>query len=340
MKTIVCTGDSHTWGQGADGLFSSISPPAEAGELRLAGFSYPCYVNLLRDWFNARTGSRAGELSAGELAEQLGLSLSPPFALLEPGTAALRLPGRLVRLQFRCTPESPVVEAEGFPPLTLSDRREDDSLRPIRNLLLRFPDDGVHTIRLTVSGGSTGLFRGEWYAGEGAVVNSGVGSTTTLAYRKHFWKEYLEDLRPAAVILEAHSINDWLNGVPPETSRRQLAEMLRRARELEALAVLLTVSPAAGPQTVDNGLCTRPYAEYAAASRMAAADAGAVLCDANALMQAALAGLTAEEARRYLFDDPWHVNHRGHRIYAAALENILEAAGGIPEPADSTNWRK
>lgn len=92
MKTIVCTGDSHTWGQGADGLFSSISPPAEAGELRLAGFSYPCYVNLLRDWFNARTGSRAGELSAGELAEQLGLPLSPPFALLEPGTAALCLP--------------------------------------------------------------------------------------------------------------------------------------------------------------------------------------------------------------------------------------------------------
>ena len=48
----------------------------------------------------------------------------------------------------------------------------------------------------------------------------------------------------------------------------------------------------------------------------------------------------AEEARQYLFDDPWHVNNRGHRIYAAALENILEAAGGIPEPADSTNWRK
>ena len=32
MKVILLTGDSHTWGQGAEGLVASFDPPCVAGE--------------------------------------------------------------------------------------------------------------------------------------------------------------------------------------------------------------------------------------------------------------------------------------------------------------------
>jgi len=57
IKTTVCTGDSHTWGQGATDAEQSLNSPAEGGDLRLVSFQYGCYVNLLRKMICERTDS-------------------------------------------------------------------------------------------------------------------------------------------------------------------------------------------------------------------------------------------------------------------------------------------
>lgn len=63
IKTIVCTGDSHTWGQGPKGVceyFSSSLGGGNsvcAGDLRPVPFKFPCYVNLIRDEINKISGS-------------------------------------------------------------------------------------------------------------------------------------------------------------------------------------------------------------------------------------------------------------------------------------------
>ena len=62
MKFIICTGDSHTWGQGPAGLLEHFTDPeVQAGELRPSPFDVPFYVNLVRDEVNRRTGSSAYE---------------------------------------------------------------------------------------------------------------------------------------------------------------------------------------------------------------------------------------------------------------------------------------
>ena len=66
------------------------------------------------------------------------------------------------------------------------------------------------------------------------------------------------------------------------------------------------------------------------ASRSAAAAAGVPLCDASAAFSAALAGLSAQAAAAQWYDDPWHPNSRGHRLYAGLLADALTAQGFLP----------
>ena len=57
MKIIVCTGDSHTCGQGADSIRTKYKPKnpnniyntAGKGISRGGNLAHPCYVNLLRE---------------------------------------------------------------------------------------------------------------------------------------------------------------------------------------------------------------------------------------------------------------------------------------------------
>ena len=88
-----------------------------------------------------------------------------------------------------------------------------------------------------------------------------------------------------------------------------------------AEVVLMTVAPIGGaqrlPQTADD------YEAYQTASRHAAKDSGAILCDANAVMKQLIVGMTPDEAFHHLLSDNWHPNDQGHTIYAALLAQSL-----------------
>jgi len=159
----------------------------------------------------------------------------------------------------------------------------------------------------------------EFYTGSAAVINCGIGSCTTFRYLTEYWDDYVLKLKPSLVILEPHTINDWLSGNSPHIYGQNLQEMVSRLKRQNCRLVMLTVSPIMGPQA--EPFNSTPYDEYVQQSRRTAQSLGIPLCDANDKMAKMIKGLSEEEAFNLLFRDNWHVNELGHKIYA---DTILE----------------
>lgn len=307
MDIILCTGDSHTWGQGASGQMESFSPPVVGGELRQGSFVFPNYVNELRRMINTQTGSYAGE----------DCSLRP----VGKAPVILEQTASMFRMQFACKRERCTVR------IAADDGQEKlldlttDQENIYRNVEFFFEQEGPHHLSFTSETENAVLCRAEWYGGSLAVVNSGVGSSSTARYIDCFWEDYVEALSPSLVIMEAHTINDWILADGPENYQKRLEKMIKRVKRLGSHVVLLTVSPIIGAQT--RPYADTPYNDYVEASRRAAVKMQIPLCDANAIMSDCIFGMPEKRAAEFLFWDEWHVNDRGHRLYAQMIFQTL-----------------
>lgn len=325
MRTIVCTGDSHTWGQGAPGLEESFSPPVMAGDLRLISFQYDSYVNLLRRMVNQKTGAFAHELDAQRLQLLPGTEkhkLRNGCVVLEETPFYLNTVTSFIRIQFLAN-ESPSQAAIFLDEKlhTKINLHTDNPVNAYQTVSLFCNDCGKHQITIAPRRGTVQLYRIETYAGPAAVLNSGIGSCPTFRFLSDYWENYVQALRPSVVVLEAHTINDWLAGDPLPVYRKRLKNMVETLRASGCEVVMLTVSPILGAQDLPFNPIAYPL--YVEESRRVAAECGVALCDANTLMEHRLNGLSQEEARALLFHDNWHVNALGHRIYAEALFDCL-----------------
>ena len=305
MKIIVCTGDSHTWGQGAQGACDGFATPLMGGDLRPVAWGSNGYVNLLR----RRFGAVAQQWEAGQCAGQWQVPLDA-FGAVMSGTHKLPSAMRLVRLFFYDNAEAHITLTSG------GNRRE---------LLLRnagcpnawrevcLPLDG-RELTMVVSGKAS-LYRAEWYGGDAAVINSGVGSTTCGRYAAEYMDEKVSAFTPYAVLAEAHTVNNWLTGQAPSAYREELTAYLKALLDVTPRVSLLTVAPVLGSTVNSAGI---EYDAYVEASREAAATVGVPLIDAY----------SAFAADWSQFDDIWHPNDAGHSLYAQAaaptLENWLE----------------
>ena len=249
MKFIVCTGDSHTWGQGPAGLLEHFRDPGvQGGELRPAPFSFPLYVNLLREEINARTGSEAFE-------EEPCRIISGPYRT-----------GRV------CGGARFIFRFEGHNNYKIAAVIDGKSQSPL--LTAYYEDNGTLTV---IPAEPMYLYRAEYYAGPYAVINSGVGSCPSSRYLDVYYHDYVEIYRPAVIAAEAHSINDWLNRLPLCEVKENLKRILTGCPG--AFPILLTVAPI-------DGTTTQPYNEidyneYVDASRQAALENGFCLADAH-----------------------------------------------------------
>lgn len=308
MDIILCTGDSHTWGQGATGQMESFSPPVVNGDLRQGGFVFPNYVNELRRMINAQTGSYAGEDCSVRLIGKTPVLLEQTASMF--------------RMQFACKQERCVVRitAEDGQEKTLDLTADQENV--YRNVQMLFAQEGPHCLSITSETENAVLYRTEWYGGSQAVINNGVGSSSTARYVECFWKDYVEELSPSLVIMEAHTINDWLLADGPENYQKRLENMIERVQQLGSRVVLVTVSPIIGEQTRPN--VDIPYSDYVEASRRAAAKMRIPLCDANAIMSACISNMSEDRAAELLFWDQWHVNDRGHQLYAQMIFQTLQ----------------
>lgn len=319
MKVILCTGDSHCWGQGASGQLEELHPAAVPGDLRLASFALPNYVNLLRRMVHQKTGSSAAEWRIPDGA--LCLSPSRPLTLqgdMELIRVQLLAQNALSEVQL-------LVDGEVYDSFSLT--REDCTNAVVTRYL--HPKAGEHVLTVRASKGTVLLFRVEMYRGPFAVVNSGIGSCPSGRFLDVYWSERVSALKPFAAIVEPHSINDWVNKQTPQQTEQTLNAMIDRFSAEACRTLMLTVSPILGPQSLP--LNENHYVEFVEASRRVARQRGIPLCDANAAMLQRMQGLSCDEQRALLFDDDWHVNNLGHQIYAqTAWDGLCHA--GILDP--------
>ncbi len=298
MKTIICTGDSHTWGQGIPGLESTFSPPVAVGDLRLVSFKYDSYVNLLRHMVNQKVVGSAQEVEGGLLCSKVNAKLIRIQLLSSQAAsaAAIYIDGAL--------------------------QREVSLKKGIYHTLSIFCDkDGEHELEIHTEWGAVSLYRIELYSGDAAVVNCGIGSCPTFKFYTDYWDTYVTELRPSVVVLEPHTINDWLAGDPPSVHNKRLKSMVEKLRAADCDVVMLTVSPILGSQDIPFNKVA--YNLYVEEGRRVANECGISICDANAVMTRRMEGLTEDESRSLLFNDNWHVNELGHRIYAESAYDTL-----------------
>ncbi len=322
MKTIVCTGDSHTWGQGIPKMEESFNPPVVAGEFRLVPFHFGCYVNLLRNMINEKTGSFAKEFSAEDIRRIYDKRQYLDCAVVDDTPLELHSDAELIRIQFHYldTPSKAAVYIDGVLQREI-DLQRDDLRNGYRTESFFCESKGEHKLTITSQQGIVMVYRMELYFGEVAVINCGIGSCPTFRYLTEYWNDYVVSLKPSLVIMEPHTINDWLAGDTPSVYGQRLKEMIDRLRDMNCGVVMMTVAPIAGPQDVPFN--KTPYSEYVEESRKAAEICNVPLSDANAVMNRQMEGLTEDEAFKLLFNDNWHVNAYGHSIYANEVYKTL-----------------
>ena len=117
IRIIPVIGDSHTWGEGV-GAERRFRPPVCCGDLRPLPFTPPCYVNLLRDELNRKTGSACKEF---EWPEGFSAEAGAPLVISEAFS--------LARVFFIAEAEEAEAElsAEGCEPVSLPLQSDTDT---------------------------------------------------------------------------------------------------------------------------------------------------------------------------------------------------------------------
>lgn len=317
IRIIPIIGDSHTWGEGV-GAERHIRPPVCCGDLRPLPFDPPCYVNLLREALNRRTGSACRDFEWGE-----GLTV-------EAGTPlTIQASFSLARVFFvaDATPAEAALTAEGCDTVTVPLQSDTETYNTRMRVAHLICPDG-ETTGLTVScakGDRMTVYRVELYTGAYALVNCGIGSCPVGKFVDRYFPCYVESLKPYAIIFEGCTINDWLLTPSATQYAADLRRMLTAQRNLTTRILWHTVTPIGGSQTSGQGTV---YADYVNAMRSVAAEANVPLVDCNAAMTDVLNAMPEEARAPYFYHDPWHPGGEGHRLYAEeifpCLSKLLE----------------
>ena len=315
MKIIVCTGDSHTWGQGVRGATELYGGEGRGGDLRPTAFNTDCYVNLLRRALETDGSSFSRQLIGGDLAEAIGRETDGRAVKVSAGDR-LDFKGELLRLYFETEPqpqrvtfsidsEKYQIELEGY-----------DGDRPERMKYFRVPA-GDHTL---VFSSDARIYCAEYYGGRACVINAGVGSTPSGMYLAEYFSDYAADLCPDVILAEAHSVNDWLNYPDPAEAEAHLTALLEACLDLTPKTALLTVAPVGGRQIPAHG--GSEFSLIAQASLNAAGKLKIPVADAWSRLKAF--DPESENYRRTWLCDSWHPNEKGHALYAGLLTEALK----------------
>ena len=323
MKVLLCTGDSHTQGQGQDTFSDPLNGewPVKSYDLvngtglgfkRL--FDTNSYVNLIRHYLHEKTGSCEEQVKVdflNEIRDEIRFDCEDSdmfvFTIAEESKETyvnIYTDGELYRRV--CL-------------FTTSPRWDDWSARDIR-----VDCRGKREIKLVVESGRLRFVDARKYRGTHAVINCGIGSCDCKCFTDLTLSKLIEDMEPYMFIAEAHTINDWLHGKTVDEYKNHLCKMLSIMTEACDHTVLVTVSPIIGDQmrTGYDIFNTADYYEnFVEGSRDAAWEMNIPVADANAEFKKILSGLTEDEMKKVMFCDDWHVNSKGHKIYA---EKIVE----------------
>lgn len=331
MKIIVCTGDSHTVGQGADSIRSKYKPKdphliyntAGKGISRGGDLDTPSYVNLLRKYVAEATGSAYALTDGNAIRAQTGYPLVNRSAKLEGAYSILKG----WQLHTVCLMETTAHAKLG---IRINGRpvRTEDLFAPVtrynewsfRNICIRCEED--QQVTLLPLEGDVYISHIQHDKGRYAVINSGVGSCTTRRYLEECWPYCVEEFRPDIVVAEAHTINDWIHYESAELHSQMLNALLDSYKSMEAKLVFSTVAPIWGDQLSKRW--GNSYGVFVAQSLAVGSREDLLLADSYSVFMKELEGLFEEQRFESLYVDSYHVNARGHKIYADTIFEQLK----------------
>jgi len=151
-----------------------------------------------------------------------------------------------------------------------------------------------------------------WLSGKYRVINSGIGSCPTFKYLDEYWDGYVVSYDPEIIVIQPHTINDWLTGEGPDIYRNHLERYIGAALKITEKIILTTVSPVLGEQTVP-GNPGALYADYIDQIYIVGKSRGIKIADVYPKL-----------SDPSYFSDIWHVNIKGHKIYADTIMEILK----------------
>lgn len=326
MKIIVCTGDSHTVGQGANSIKSRDIPKNPNAIYRTEGkgisrggdLVVPSYVNLVRKYIAQHTNSEYALTPGEKLAEETGYPCQNWAVKLEgPLTLPAGWDWHLVCVAEQTEPAKMEVWVDGKLQKTETlhtplPRYNDWSFRNIPVFC-----EGAREIKLVPVEGEVWISHIQHDRGEYAVVNSGVGSCTSRRYIDECFDYCIADFQPDYIIAEGHTINDWLNYDDPKTHSETLNELLDKMAALDAKLMFMTVSPIEGKQ--ESTKFDKVYGDFMAEAKKISQREDVLFVDANEAFNEVLDTIPVEDRWEQLYVDNWHVNGRGHKIYADAI---------------------
>ncbi len=326
MKIIVCTGDSHTCGQGADSIRTKYKPKGKSvyntagkGISRGGNLETGSYVNLLRKMVGcdyALTNGSAIRAQTGYPLVNDGVKLQGSYqipkgwrlhtvCLMETTTPAklgVYLDGRLIREQVLYT-AIPRYDHWSF-----------------RNIAVRCEED--QQVSLAPLEGDVYISHIQHDKGEYALINSGIGSCTTQRYLEEGWAYCVEEFSPAIVVAEAQTINDWIHYESAQLHGQMQNVLIDRCKAMGSQVVFSTVAPIRGFQ--ESKKFGIPYGDFMAESKKIGEREDLIFADSHAAFLAALAPIPEEDRFEALYVDNWHVNGLGHKIYADTIFNKLK----------------
>jgi len=329
MKVIVCTGDSHTVGQGADSIRTKCKPKRKAvyntagkGITRGGNLESDSYVNLLRKY----VGSDYALTNGSAIRAQTGYPLVNESVKLE---GEYQIPKGWL-MHTICIMETTVPAKLGIYIDGVLVRTEDLHTElprydewTFRNICVRCEKD--QQVTLVPLEGDVYISHIQHDKGEYAVINSGVGSCTTKRYLEEAWSYCVEEFNPDIVVAEAQTINDWIHYDSEYTHGQMLNALLDRCKEMGAKLVFSTVAPIRGYQ--ESKKFGIDYTAFIEQSKQVGSREDLLFADSHAEFLAEYAQIPQEEQFDALYVDNWHVNGRGHKIYAdtiyAKLKEVL-----------------
>ncbi len=320
MKVILCTGDSHTEGQGGTG---HLGGKAGALGYNHLGKGFPpenapystCYVGLLEDYVAENTASEVKHLDVSKAGKALAC-----FHRLTEFTLSVEGGDLLVLRISECREKSVLcVYVDGTLTREITLQADTTRFGDYSIKLVAVPCKDAKQVRLVCKEGETYINSAVLWSGEYALVNCGVGACNCVRYYNEYIDELIEEFDPYMFIAESHTINDWLATKTPEAYGKDLEKLINKMKENSKCVIATTVSPIMGSQ--ENATSVDFYENFVAESKKVLERTGVIAVDSHDEMENRIKGLSEHEAHSLMYSDDWHVNDVGHKIYA---EKIIE----------------
>lgn len=323
MKVIAMLGDSHTWGEGVGAEYAFI-PPVQCSDLRMLPFEFPSYVNLIRNVFSLKTASYASEYYSSRLIDMCEGSYEQ-FGIIEKRPLVFENEFSLCRIFFKADIEESFVRISVDGEKALEYRLQSDELGMNKCIRLINICPGTVAHRLEVSSADDRpiyIHRVEFYSGEYAVVNCGVGSCTVERYQREFFNSYVAELQPYAVVFEGCTVNDWLSVKPLEAYGNDLERMIDSIKAINARLIMHTTFPVLGGSYCGN--CADSYEDYVDTLRKTARKCGVEFADCHSEAMRLISEVPENKQSTFMHHDKWHPNGTGHYLYARMILQYMK----------------